>query len=72
MGATLLLEKMSIEEKIQTMETIWDDLCKRADSISAPPWHEEVLNDRANGVNSGDDEFIDWNRAKKNIQASIA
>jgi len=26
---------MSIEEKIRTMETIWDDLCKKAESISA-------------------------------------
>jgi len=37
MGMSLSVEKMSIEEKFQTMETIWDDLCKKADSISSPP-----------------------------------
>ncbi len=72
MGVTLFLEKMSTEEKVQTMETIWDDLCKKADSISAPPWHEKVLNDRENGINNGEDEFVDWNSAKKSIQDSIA
>ncbi len=72
MEVTLPLEKMSTEEKIQTMETIWDDLCKKADSISSPAWHEKVLHDREEGIKNGDDEFVDWNRAKKKIQDSIS
>jgi len=46
METTLPLEKMSIEENIRTMETVWDDLCRKADSISSPSWHEEVLTER--------------------------
>jgi hypothetical protein len=72
MGMSLSVEKMSIEEKFQTMETIWDDLCKKADSISSPPWHEKILNDRENGISNGKDVFVDLNAAKKNIENSIA
>lgn len=72
MGMSLSVEKMSIEEKFQTMGTIWDDLCKKADSISSPPWHEKVLNDRENGISNGEDVFIDLNTAKKTIEKSIA
>jgi hypothetical protein len=72
MGMSLSVEKMSIEEKFQTMETIWDDLCKKADSISSPPWHEKILNDRENGISNGKDVFVDLNTAKKNIENSIA
>jgi hypothetical protein len=72
MGVALSVEKMSIEEKLQAMETIWDDLCRKADGISSPPWHEKVLNDRENGISNGDDAFIDWNSAKKNIEDSIS
>jgi len=72
MGVALPLEKMSIEEKIQAMETLWDDLCKKADSVLSPPWHEKVLNDRENAIASGKDEFIDWNKAKKKIDKSIS
>jgi hypothetical protein len=72
MGMSLSVEKMSIEEKFQTMETIWDDLCKKADSISSPPWHEKILNDRENGISNGKDVFVDLNTAKKNIEKSIA
>ncbi len=72
MGAALSVEKMTIEEKIQTMETIWDDLCEKADNILSPPWHEKVLNDRENGIIHGEDVFIDWNNAKKKIEKSIS
>ena len=41
MAIHLPLESMSIEEKIQTMESIWEDLCTKADSVPSPPWHEK-------------------------------
>ncbi len=71
MEINLPLEKMSTEEKIKAMETIWDDLCKRADSISSPSWHERVLHDREEGIKNGNNEFVDWDSAKKNIQDKI-
>jgi hypothetical protein len=71
MGIALSVEKMSIEEKFQTMETIWDDLCKKADSISSPPWHEKVLNDREKAISNGEDVFVDLHTAKKNIENSL-
>ncbi len=71
MGMALSVENMSIEEKIQTMETIWNDLCKNADSISSPTWHETVLNERESGIINGEEVFIDWATAKKNIDKSI-
>jgi hypothetical protein len=61
------LEKMSIEEKIRIMEAIWDDLRRKAESISSPSWHEEVLKEREAGIKKGGEEFIDWSSAKRNI-----
>lgn len=72
MEITLPLEKMSIKEKIQTMETIWDDLCKKAGSISSPDWHGKVLHEREKRVKDGNEKFVDWEEAKKNIRNSIS
>ena len=69
MGVALSVDKMSIEEKFQTMETIWDDLCKKADSISSPPWHEKVLNDRENAISNGEDVFVDLHSTQKTINS---
>lgn len=72
MAITLPLEEMSIEEKIQAMESIWDDLCSKADSMASPPWHEKVLKEREEGAKRGEDEFVDWSTAKKNIKNDIS
>ena len=71
MSITIPLEKMSIEEKLQVMESIWDDLCNRADSIPSPSWHEEVLDEREEGIKRGDDKFVDWDTARKKIRKEI-
>ena len=68
MGVTIPLEKMTTEEKIQTMETIWDDLCKKAESIPSPSWHKKVLQEREDRIKKGEEEFVDWNSAKKHIR----
>jgi len=72
MEITLPLEQMSTEEKIRIMETIWEDLCKKADSLSSPSWHKNILHKREEQVKNGDDEFIDWGKAKKHIRDSVS
>jgi len=72
MAITLPLGKMSIEEKIQAMESIWEDLCKKADNVPSPAWHEKVLNEREENLKLGKDEFIDWETAKRNIKNDIS
>ena len=71
MSITLNVEKMTTEEKIQTMETIWDDLCKNADSLSSPSWHNDILQERERNIKNGNDEFMDWDKAKNQIRNKV-
>lgn len=71
MDVVLPLSKMTIEEKIQTMEAIWDDLCNIETSIPSPSWHKEILQERENKIKNDIEEFVDWNYAKKKIQNTI-
>ncbi len=71
MQVTLPLEEMSTEEKIQTMETLWNDLCKKANSLSSPSWHEDILHEREKKIKNGDDEFVDWEKAKEHIRDTV-
>lgn len=64
-------EKMSVEEKLLTMEVLWDDLCKRAEAIPSPSWHAEVLSQRADAVDRGDETPEDWEVAKNRIRQSL-
>jgi len=71
-GNSIPLEKMSVEEKLQVMESLWDDLCSRADGMASPAWHGDVLAEREATTKRGEDGFEDWEAAKRNIRSKIS
>ena len=72
MASTLPLKTMSVEEKLQAMEALWDDLCSQSEAVSSPPWHENVLTEREVAQERGDDESEDWELAKSNIRKAVS
>lgn len=64
----LPLNEMSVEEKLQTMEALWENLSANPEAIESPAWHEEELRVREQRIASGDAEFIDWEKAKADIR----
>jgi len=70
MSIPLQLEQMSIQDKIRTMEYLWDDLCRRS-GVSSPPWHNEILLERERDVLAENATFIDWDVAKEKIRDSL-
>jgi putative addiction module component (TIGR02574 family) len=64
----LLLNEMSVEEKLQTMENIWASLSADPEAIESPAWHEEELRVREARVASGEAKFIDWEKVKAEIR----
>ena len=71
MGISIKLDKMTIEEKIRAMESLWDDLCKHADSIPSPSWHKDILSQREDAVKKGKEKFLDWNEERERIRKSV-
>ncbi|MCD6584206.1 MAG: addiction module protein [Desulfobacteraceae bacterium] len=72
MPATLPLEKMSISDKISTMELLWDDICRNVPEFISPSWHGDILKKREESLKQGKDEFEDWEKAKKDIWNAIS
>ncbi|MFA6053212.1 MAG: addiction module protein [Methylobacter sp.] len=70
--ATIQIKNLTVTEKIQAMETLWDSLCAHADNISSPTWHSETLQQREEMLNNGTDSFVDWNDAKKDIRNQVS
>ena len=70
MGISIPLEKMTVDEKIQAMETLWDDLCQKADSLSSPEWHRQLLQEREAGIKEGREKFISLENAKDLVYKS--
>ena len=67
MSVSVEIERMTLEEKLQTMEAPWDDLCRREEDIPVPQWHKDLLDERARLIEQGKARFMDWEAAKKHI-----
>jgi hypothetical protein len=68
MAITLPLAKMTVEEKIQAMESIWEDLCRKSADVPSPTWHANILKERE----QQGEEFMDWESAKSKIKNDIS
>lgn len=68
MPIDLPLEEMTIEEKLQVMEALWADLTKNPEDFPSPAWHREVLDERERKVRDGEEQYVDWETAKKQLR----
>ena len=59
---------MSAEEKLQTMEALWQSLSAEPAAVESPAWHEQELRERERKIASGETRFIDWEEAKADIR----
>ena len=68
MKSILQLDKMSREEKLQAMEELWRDLSRDENDLESPGWHGDELKAREQRVEEGNDEYVPWNQAKKDLR----
>lgn len=52
------IKTMSIQERLATMEQIWDSLCHEECEPESPAWHEGVLRERKKLMDSPDAKYL--------------
>ena len=67
---TMDIQKLSKEEKLGLMETIWEDLSKT--EVLAPAWHEQALKETEDRVSKGLEQPVDWKEAKDQLRSRFA
>jgi hypothetical protein len=65
------LKAMSVPEKMELLQAVWDDLLQAESELQSPDWHGEVLRERDERVNSGQEKFIDWEDAKAELKREL-
>jgi hypothetical protein len=71
MPPTLDLEKMTTADKLRLMEDLWQNLSTENPPLASPAWHGDVLAERDRLIASGEEQFIDWEVAKKRLSAEL-
>ena len=71
MSTDVSLENLSVAEKLELMEKLWDDLSRRPEDVPSPQWHGDVLAERIAAVRDGRTDFVQWNDAKKRLRERL-
>ena len=69
--ADISIADLSLAQKLDLMESIWNDLSKDEQSLQSPDWHEEILHDREAALKEGKAKVSDWTDAKKRIKSNL-
>jgi putative addiction module component (TIGR02574 family) len=68
MPIDLPLNTMTVEEKVQLLEQVWDNLCRQSGDVRSPEWHNVVLNERKRQIEDGTMTVSPWSEAKERLQ----
>ena len=63
---------MSQEEKLRAMDVLWSSIVSSSGAYEPPAWHEAVLRERRRRVEEGEETFIPWEEAKRQLQEEFA
>lgn len=58
------IETMSVAERVQLLESVWQSLCSRPGDVQSPEWHGEVLEQRRRRLDDGRATVTAWAEAK--------
>jgi hypothetical protein len=64
------ISKMSMTERLQAMEQLWEALCRDGEDMPSPKWHGDVLADRKARAERGEAKFLTLDQLKTRLRDS--
>ncbi len=62
------VKQLPRDQKLRLMEVLWTDLSHDEGRFESPLWHEKELQATEQRVASGEEQSVDWERAKQQIR----
>ena len=63
----LQLNSMSVAEKVQLLEQVWDNLCRESGNVRSPEWHGAILRERQKMIENGTMAISPLTEAKERL-----
>ena len=60
---------MSVAERLQAMEQLWDALSRDAQDMASPDWHADVLADRKARAEQGEAQFLTLEQLRTRLRS---
>ena len=58
------IKKMTVEERLQFIEELWDSLSHEDHSLESPEWHKDILDTRKKKIKTDNAKYYTINQVK--------
>jgi putative addiction module component (TIGR02574 family) len=67
MNIDIPLDAMTVAEKVQLLESVWQSLCRHSGDVASPEWHQSILGERRSRLEDGRASASTWADAKARL-----
>ena len=64
-------QQLSVAEKVQVVQELWDQIAASPENLPVPGWHRAELEKRQSEWASSPDPGEDWNILKKRLREAL-
>ncbi len=64
------IDKMSVVERLQAIEQLWDAIRREAKDMASPEWHRDILADRKARAERGEATFLTLAQLRTRLRGS--
>jgi putative addiction module component (TIGR02574 family) len=65
-------DALSIDDKIDYVQSLWDRIAARPEDVPVPDWHREVLAERLAAHRTDNDQGKDWEEFETELTGGLS
>jgi putative addiction module component (TIGR02574 family) len=61
-------DDLSVEEKIDYLQSLWDRIAASSETIPVPDWHREIIDERLKDLEANPDAGDNWEAVQERLR----
>ena len=64
-------DDLSVDEKIDYLQSLWDRIAATAETVPVPDWHHEILDERLKDLQAEPDSGDSWKVVQERLRKKL-
>jgi putative addiction module component (TIGR02574 family) len=65
-------DALSIDDKIDYVQSLWDRIAAKPEDVPVPDWHREIINEGLAAHRTNNDQGKEWKEVEREITAELS
>jgi putative addiction module component (TIGR02574 family) len=65
-------DDMTVEDKIDYVQALWDRIAASPESVPVPDWHAKLIDERLTDLEANPQDSVPWEEVRDELRAQLA